>query len=98
SSGQVQRLGLVGARPGRSTLTGSVKRRPGGTGRTTLPPISGANGVHIKLKGRPFVVSRAAIVAGKGRPVARRALHRWSAGSPMRTTFAASASRAEVWT
>ena len=65
SGGSVQQLGLIGAVPGRSTLTGSVRRGRGGTGRTTLPPISGAEGVHIKLKGRPFAVARAATRRGR---------------------------------
>jgi hypothetical protein len=76
AGGEVQQLGLIGVVPHRSTLTGSVKRRHGGSGRTTLPPITGAGGVHIKLKGRPFAVSRAALVGGKGGPFARRAWHR----------------------
>jgi hypothetical protein len=76
SGGEVQELGLIGAVPHRSTLTGSVKRPHGGTGRTTLPPITGAGGVHIKLKGRPFVVSRAAVAGEKGGPFARRDWHR----------------------
>ncbi len=74
--GAVQQLGLIGAVPRRSTLTGSVKRGRGGTGRTTLPPISGANGVRIHLKARPFAVTRAALVKGEGKPFARRAWHR----------------------
>lgn len=75
-SGDVQQLGLVGTVPRRSTLSGTVKRGHGGNGRTTLPPISGAGGVHIKLKGRPFVVARPALIADEGRPFARRAWHR----------------------
>ena len=75
SGGSVQQLGVIGAVPGRTTLTGSVKRGRGGTGRTALPPISGAAGVHVKLKGRPFAVAQAATAEG-GRPFARRAWHR----------------------
>ena len=66
--GAVSSSSLIGAVPRRSTLTGSVKRGRGGTGRTTLPPITGAGGVHIKLKGRPFAVTRAALVKGGGSP------------------------------
>ncbi len=75
-SGAVQELGLIGAVPHRSTLTGSVKRSRGGTGRTTLPPITGAAGVHIKLKARPFAVARSPLVRDAGHPFARRAWHR----------------------
>jgi hypothetical protein len=75
-SGAVQQVGLIGAVPGRSTLSGSVKRGRGGTGRTSLPPITGAGGVRIQLKARPFVVSGAEAVAGEGMPFARRAWHR----------------------
>jgi hypothetical protein len=54
SNGAVQQLQLVGTIPRESTLTGSVSRRPGGTGRTTLPYIAGAAGVRIRLKRPPF--------------------------------------------
>src|SRR6185312_4265469 len=75
-SGAVQQVGLIGAVPGRSTLSGSVKRGPGGTGRTSLPPITGAGGVRIQLKGRPFVVSGAEVEVSKGMPFASRGWHR----------------------
>jgi hypothetical protein len=74
--GAVQRVSLIGAVPGRSTLSGSVKHGPHSKGRTSLPPIAGAGGVRIRLKGGPFAVSRAAMVRGEGVPFARRAWHR----------------------
>jgi hypothetical protein len=55
ASGGVQQLELVGTVAGKSTLTGSVTRGPGGTGRTFLPLMSGAAGVRIRLKNPPFV-------------------------------------------
>ena len=75
-SGAVEQLELIGTVPNKSTLTDSVKRGPGGTGRTTLPPIAGAGGVHIKLKGRPFVAARAEHVKRAAKPFERRAWHR----------------------
>jgi hypothetical protein len=83
-SGAVQRVGLIGAVPGRSTLSGSVKRGPGGTGRTALPPIAGASGVRIRLKARPFVASGALVEVGKEIPFARRGWHRGDGGSIIR--------------
>src|SRR5262249_59078289 len=59
--GVVQHLGLIGAVPGRSTLTGSVRRGRGGTGRTILPPITGAAGVRIRLKSPQFILPKAQI-------------------------------------
>ncbi len=75
-SGAVEQLGLIGAVPNQSTLTGSVKAGPGGTGRTTLPPIAGAGGVHIKFKGRPLVAARAEHVKRVTKPFEQRAWHR----------------------
>lgn len=53
-SGAVEQLQLVGVAPGKTTLTGSLSRGPGGSGRSLLPPITGATGVRIKLKSPPF--------------------------------------------
>jgi hypothetical protein len=53
-SGNVQRLQLVGVVPRQTTLSGSLRRGPGGSGRTFLPVINGASGVRIKLKTPPF--------------------------------------------
>ncbi len=58
ASGSVQRLQLIGVIPRKTTLSGSLKRSPGGSGRTYLPPISGAAGVRIKLKTPPFFFNR----------------------------------------
>ncbi len=69
--GAVQQLGLIGAVPGRSSLTDDGPARPGGTGRTTLPPISGAAGVQIISKARPLI-ARAGHFAASGKPFARR--------------------------
>jgi hypothetical protein len=74
SSRSVQEPGRMGTDPGRSILTGSVRRGPGGIVRTARPSISGAAGVHIRLKGRPSTVAHAATVSG-GRAFARRAWH-----------------------
>jgi hypothetical protein len=51
--GNVQRLELVGTVPRKSTLTGSVHRGRH-AGRTTLPPITAAAGVRIRLDHRAF--------------------------------------------
>ncbi|MGO9466986.1 MAG: Calx-beta domain-containing protein, partial [Isosphaeraceae bacterium] len=56
--GNVQQLQLVGVVPRQSTLTGSLSRRPGGSGRTSLPSISAAAGVRIELKTPPFFFNR----------------------------------------
>jgi len=53
-SGAVQELELVGTIAGKSALSGSVRRVAGSSGRTLLPPISGAAGVRIQLKTPPF--------------------------------------------
>jgi hypothetical protein len=70
--GNVQQLQLVGTVPNKSTLTGSVHRGRR-AGRTTLPPITGAAGVRIRLNPRafagPLVVP--AVIADKAEPAAR---------------------------
>ncbi len=53
-SGSVQQLQLVGVIPRQTTLSGSLRRGPGGSGHTSLPSISGAAGVRIKLRTPPF--------------------------------------------
>ncbi len=52
--GVVEQLQLVGTVPARSTLSGSVRRLRGGTGRAVLPAIGGSAGVRIRLKTPPF--------------------------------------------
>jgi hypothetical protein len=56
--GSVQQLQLVGVIPGQTTLSGSLIRNPGGSGRTYLPPIRGAVGVRIKLKTPLFFLNQ----------------------------------------
>jgi hypothetical protein len=63
ASGAVQQLQLIGSAAGKTTLSGSVSRGRGGTGRTALPPIAGAVGVRVKLKSPPFVFRPASLVA-----------------------------------
>jgi hypothetical protein len=76
AAGAVQQLGLIGAVPGRSSLTTTVQHGRGSAGRTTLPPITGADGVHIAFRGRPLLVSHAELVVQKGKPFGRRTWHR----------------------
>ena len=75
---QVVQLQLAGTIARKSTLSGSVSRGRGGTGRTFLPPIAGASGVRIRLKTPPFffrvitlarTASQSAVV-DKARPAA----------------------------
>ena len=54
-SGAVEQLGLFGTIARKTTLSGSVSRGRGGTGRTVLPPIAGLAGVRMRLKGPAFV-------------------------------------------
>jgi hypothetical protein len=56
-SGSVEQMQLVGVVAGKTALTGSLRRAPGGSGRTFLPPIRGALGVRVKLKSPPFFIS-----------------------------------------
>ena len=53
-SGQIQQLVLIGIVPNQSTLTGTVRRGPHGSGRTAMPPITGGAGVRIRLKPPAF--------------------------------------------
>ena len=53
-TGSVQQLELAGTVAGKSNLSGSVRRSRGSSGRTALPPITGAAGVRIKLKPSQF--------------------------------------------
>lgn len=72
-SGVVEQLQLVGTRPGKSTLKGSVTRGRLGTGRSLLPGIGGAAGVHIRLKTPPFFFATATPIDAKvaARPAIR---------------------------
>lgn len=63
TGGDVQQFGLLGTIARKSTLTGSVSRAVGGTGRTYLPPIAGSAGVRIRLKNPPFVIRSRSLVA-----------------------------------
>jgi hypothetical protein len=50
-NGQAQQLRILGAVPGKSTLSGQVRRAArGATGHTTLPVLLGAAGVKVRLK------------------------------------------------
>jgi hypothetical protein len=57
-SGTVERLEFTGVVPRQTTLTGSLKRAPGGSGRTYLPLARSAAGVRINLKTPPFFFNR----------------------------------------
>jgi hypothetical protein len=61
-TGVVQEMELIGTVPGKSTLSGTVSRAPGGTGRTYLPAIGGAAGTRIRLKKPPFYISSPTMV------------------------------------
>jgi hypothetical protein len=54
STGDLEQLQLIGTIPGRSILSGSMRRSRGGTGRTYLPRIQGGPGVRIRLRTPPF--------------------------------------------
>jgi Calx-beta domain len=62
-AGNVQQLQLFGTIARKTTLSGSVSRSRGGTGRTILPPIAGVAGVRVRLKTPPFVFRAASLVA-----------------------------------
>ena len=53
----------IGTIARKTTLSGSVSRGRGGTGRTFLPPIAGAAGVRVRLKSPPFVFRATSLVA-----------------------------------
>ncbi len=72
-SGAVQQLQLFGVVPGKSALTGSLRRARGGTGRTTLPSIGGASGARIRLKKPPFFFSARSFISFVGQGSCRRA-------------------------
>jgi hypothetical protein len=61
-AGAVQEIELIGTVPGKSTLSGTVSRARGGTGRTYLPAIGGSAGTRIKLKRPPFYISSPTLV------------------------------------
>lgn len=52
--GEAQSLRFVGTTANLSTLTGAVVARPGTPGTTSIPSISGAAGVRIRLASPPF--------------------------------------------
>jgi uncharacterized repeat protein (TIGR01451 family) len=59
-NGEAGIMRLVGTVPGRSTLNGSVRRRPGGDGVTTLHRIDGLGtfgAVRSRLRTPPFIVT-----------------------------------------
>jgi hypothetical protein len=53
-TGAVEQIELAGAVAGKTSLSGSVRRSRGSSGRTALPPITGSAGVRIKLKPSQF--------------------------------------------
>ena len=61
--GDAQQLQLIGTIARKTTLSGSIRRGRGGTGRTYLPPIAGAAGVLVRLKNPPFVFRATSLVA-----------------------------------
>jgi hypothetical protein len=68
--GVVKQLNLIGTVPGKTTLTGTVRRRRGGTGRAILPTIGGSSGARIHLKTPPFYFTAATPIDAKT-PAAR---------------------------
>ena len=58
----LKQLQLIGTIARKTTLSGSVSRGRGGTGRTILPPIAGAAGVRVRLKTPPFVFRTTSLV------------------------------------
>jgi hypothetical protein len=91
ADGSPWQIVLSGAVPGRSKLTGQIQRpSAGAAGPATLPPIIGASGVRVVLKGGPFVVrspsaSRAKLVKA---PRQDASAHRFP-GGPMARPSAA---------
>jgi hypothetical protein len=77
ASGNAWQLSLFNTAPGRSTLSGTVRKAgPGATGLTPIPSIVGTSGVRILLTDPPFVVgnespSDVASVASTSRVVRR---------------------------
>ena len=61
-TGSVQELELAGTVAGKTSLSGSVRRSRGSSGRTALPPITGSAGVRIKLKPSQFGFTTAASI------------------------------------
>jgi hypothetical protein len=74
ASGNAWQLSLVSTVPGRSALSGHVKKAsPGATGLTPIPSIVGASGVRILLTDPPFVIgSETSAALGATGPGARR--------------------------
>ena len=63
AAGDAVQLDLTGTVARKTTLTGSVSRGRGGTGRTILPPIVGSAGVRVRLKSLPFAFRATPLVA-----------------------------------
>ena len=58
ANGNAWQLSLLNAVPGRTTLTGQVRKAgPGATGLTPIPSIVGTAGVRVLLTNPPFVVA-----------------------------------------
>jgi hypothetical protein len=55
ANGEAQQVRVVGARSGRSRLTGRVRPRAG-DGRTTIGSLRGTSGVDVRLTDPPFAV------------------------------------------
>jgi hypothetical protein len=74
ASGNAWQLSLFNTVPGRSALSGHVKKAsPGATGLTPIPSIVGASRVRILLTNPPFVVgTTASSEVASTSPVARR--------------------------
>jgi hypothetical protein len=82
-TGTVEELELAGTVAGKTSLSGSVRRSHGSSGRTALPPITGSAGVRIKLKPAQFAFTAntlfdaqtqaapAAVAAKSSRPAPR---------------------------
>ena len=56
ADGEAQRLQLVGTLPGKTTLSGTVKKPGRRFGQTSIPTITGASGVRIKLRSNSFLI------------------------------------------
>ena len=52
--GEAQELRFVGATPNLTTLTGTLASKAGTIGTTSIPSITGAAGVTIRLASPPF--------------------------------------------
>lgn len=70
--GTVRRWDLLGAMPGRSRVTGTIRRSRGSDGRTRLPAPGGASGVAFGLKRPAFVVGSVPVATARAGPEGRR--------------------------